>query len=250
MGTRVSIAMAVYNGEKYIREQLDSIIVQLQSNDEIIISYDNSTDNTWNIINTYASNDNRIKVVVNQGKGMVRNFENAVHRCQGKYIFFADQDDVWMKEKVETVLGAFKNPKVTVVIHDASLTDKELNVIYPSTFDIRNGSPNVIHNFVRLSYIGCCLAFRAELKDVVLPIPTVSRSHDWWTGTICTIFGEMEMIDKVLIYHRQHGNNATPSVRPPLYYQISVRWIILTNAIKRCFKFRERLIQKLRGNKK
>ncbi|MDP8219668.1 MAG: glycosyltransferase family 2 protein [Candidatus Theseobacter exili] len=246
----VSVAMAVYNGEKYIKEQLDSIIVQLQNNDELIISYDNSTDNTWNIINTYASNDSRIKVVVNQGKGVVRNFENAIHHCQGKYIFFADQDDVWMKEKVEIVLEAFKDPKVTTVIHDACLTDEALNVIHPSTFVIRNGSPNVIHNFLRLSYIGCCLAFRSELKEIILPIPTVSRSHDWWTGTICSIFGKMVMIDKVLIYHRQHGNNATPKTRSPIHYQINVRWIIMMNAIKRCFKFRELLIRKLRGSKK
>ncbi len=245
MRKKVSIAMAVYNGEKYIKEQIDSILIQLNDNDEVVISYDISTDNTLNIINSYAS-DKRVRVIKNPSKGVVRNFENAVKHCKGEYIFYADQDDVWSKEKVETVLEAFHDPKVTVVIHDACLTDNELNITHPSTFKIRNGSPNVVHNFMRLSYIGCCLAFKSELKNVVLPIPTVSRSHDWWTGTICSVFGKMVMIDKVLIHHRQHTDNATPHKRPPFSYQLSVRWIILFNTIKRAFKYRKMLIKSIK----
>jgi glycosyltransferase involved in cell wall biosynthesis len=245
MRVRVSIAMAVYNGEKYIKEQIDSILIQLNDNDELVISYDISTDNTLNIINSYVE-DKRVRVIKNPGKGVVRNFENAVKHCKGEYIFYADQDDIWKKEKIETVMEAFKDPNVTVVIHDACLTDKELNITHPSTFKIRNGSPNVIHNFIRLSYIGCCLAFRSKLKDVILPIPTISRSHDWWTGTICSVFGKMIMVDKVLIYHRLHSDNATPVNRPPLSYQVSVRWIILINTIKRLFKHRKLLIKSIK----
>lgn len=250
MDTRVSIAMAVYNGEKYLKEQIDSILIQLKENDELVISYDSSTDNTLNIIKSYAVDDNRLKIIQNPGNGVVRNFENAVRHCKGEYIFFADQDDVWVKKKVETVLEAFQDPKVTVVIHDACLTDEKLNVTAPSTFEIRNGSPNVLHNFIRLSYIGCCLAFRAELKEIVLPIPTVHRSHDWWTGSICSIFGEMTMIKKPLIYHRLHDKNATPKTRPPISYQINVRWIIMKNIFIRSFKFRKFLIKNRRGYKK
>jgi len=248
METRVSIAMAVYNGEQYINEQIDSILIQLKENDELIISYDTSTDETWKIINEYASKDSRVKIFINPTKGVVSNFQNALNNCQGQYIFYADQDDVWVKKKIETVLEAFQDPKVTVVIHDSYLTDRYLNITHPSTFALRHGNTSLIRNFVRLSYIGCCLAFRGELKDIIIPIP-MSRSHDWWTGTICTIFGKMAKIDKPLIYHRQHENNVTPKKRPPLHKQIEVRWIILTNVMKRCITHKNILVRRLKGEK-
>lgn len=247
MGKRVSIAMAVYNGEKYIREQIDSILGQLNSNDELIISYDESTDGTWNIINEYASKDERIIVMRNPQRGVVSNFQNALSKCSGQFIFYSDQDDVWMPEKVETVLEKFKNPKVTVVIHDATLVDSQLDVIADSTFAIRNGNTSLVRNFIRLSYIGCALAFRAEMLPIVMPLPTKKRSHDWWTGTICSCLGKMDIIHTPLIMHRIHDDNATPKKRPPITYQLEVRWLIMSNAMLRCFKYRRLLFRKLKG---
>ena len=238
MRKKVSIAMAVYNGEKYLNEQIDSIIPQLLPEDEIIISYDNSTDNTLNIIKEYASIDQRIKYYKNQIKpGVVKNFENAVNYCSGEIIFYSDQDDIWMPDKIKKVLSKFEDPKVTVVIHDSSLTDRELNITHPSTFKLRNGNTNLFKNLIRLSYIGCCLAFRSDMRKVVLPIPTIYRSHDWWTGSICSCYGKMKKIDEVLILHRLHQNNATPVKRPSLRYQLSVRWIIIINLITRKFTY-------------
>lgn len=247
MNIRVSIAMAVYNGEIYIKEQLDSIISQLSEKDELVISYDKSTDNTWRIINSYAEQDDRIKIVVNKERGVINNFENAVKYCRGKYIFFADQDDVWLDDKIETVIQEFQNPKVTVVIHDSFLTDKDLNIIHSSTFKLRNGSPKLINNLVRLSYIGCCLAFRSELKNIILPIPKITIAHDWWTGSICTVFGKMAMIKKTLIYHRMHENNTTPKTRPPIKVQIKIRVLLVINIFKRCIKYNKILIKKILG---
>ena len=236
MRKKVSIAMAVYNGEKYLKEQIDSIIQQLLPQDEIIISYDGSTDNTLNLIKEYASKDHRIRYYKNDIKpGVVKNFENAVIHCSGEIIFYSDQDDIWMPDKIEKVLNKFEDPNVTVVIHDSSLTDGELNITHPSTFKLRNGNTSLIKNLIRLSYIGCCLAFRSDMRKVVLPIPTIYRSHDWWTGSICSCYGKMEKIDEALILHRLHDNNATPVKRPLLRYQLSVRWIIIINLIIRRF---------------
>ena len=236
MRVRVSVAMAVYNGEKHLKEQIDSITCQLLPQDELVISYDNSTDNSLNIIKAYTSKDQRIRYYKNEIRpGVVKNFENAVTYCTGEIIFYSDQDDVWMPDKIEKVLNKFEDPKVTVVIHDSSLTDEELNITHPSTFKLRNGNTNLFKNLIRLSYIGCCLAFRSEMKKVVLPIPTIYRSHDWWTGSICSCYGKMEKIDEALILHRLHENNATPVKRPSLRYQLSVRWIILINLIIRRF---------------
>ncbi len=228
--------MAVCNGEKYLNEQIDSIINQLSPHDEIVISYDNSSDNSFNIIKAYASIDHRIKYFKNNLKpGVVKNFENAVKNCTGEIIFYSDQDDVWMSDKIKKVLRKFEDPNVTVVIHDSSLTDRELNITHPSTFKLRNGNTSLFKNLIRLSYIGCCLAFRSDMKKVVLPIPTIYRSHDWWTGSICSCFGKMEKIDEALILHRLHENNATPIKSPSLGYKLSVRWIIIINLIIRRF---------------
>lgn len=243
----VSVAMAVYNGEKYLREQIGSILCQLETTDEIVISYDKSTDNTLAILSDYQKKDCRVKVMANpHNPGVVKNFQNAVEHCTGDIIFYSDQDDVWMPNKIERVLKEFENPKVAVVFHDACLTDASLNVTAPSSFKLRGGARvSTIGNLYRLSYIGCCMAFRAEYKDVVVPIPTIYRSHDWWTGCLLGAGGTfMKAIHEPLIYHRCHGDNTTPSVRPSIGYQLQVRWIIIKNIILRYR--RKRIIDKKR----
>lgn len=233
---KVSVAMAVFNGEKYIKEQVDSILVQLQSDDELIVSVDKCTDNTVEILQAIKEQDNRLRVFNNPYKpGVVKNFQNAVEHCSGDIIFYSDQDDVWMLNKIGLVRRKFEDKKVAAVIHDASLTDSTLNVTTPSTFKLRGGVRTTFWgNFVRLSYIGCCMAFRAAYKGVVVPIPTIYRSHDWWTGCLLACGKtKMEVIDKPLILHRNHDNNATPKKRPSIGYQLQVRWIILKNVILR-----------------
>ena len=233
---KVSVAMAVYNGEKYIKEQVDSILVQLRENDELIVSLDKCTDRTVEILETIHQDDNRLQIFCNPYRpGVVKNFQNAVEHCSGDIIFYSDQDDVWRQDKVESVRKEFEDKKVAAVIHDASLTDSNLNITAPSTFKLRGGVRTTLWgNLVRLSYIGCCMAFRAAYKDVVVPIPTIYRSHDWWTGCLLAC-GKTKMvaIEKPLILHRSHDNNATPQKRPSLGYQLQVRWIILKNVILR-----------------
>ena len=236
---KVSIAMAVYNGEKYIKEQVDSILVQLREDDELIVSVDKCTDRTVEILEAIQREDNRLNIFSNPYcSGVVKNFQNAVEHCSGDIIFYSDQDDVWMQDKLELIRKEFDDKKVAAVIHDASLTDSNLNITAPSTFKLRGGFRTTFWgNFVRLSYIGCCMAFRAAYKDVVVPIPTIYRSHDWWTGCLLAC-GKTKMvaIEKPLILHRSHDNNATPKKRPSLGYQLQVRWIILKNVILRCHK--------------
>lgn len=232
----VSVAMAVYNGEKYLKEQIDSILCQLDDKDELVVSYDISTDSSFEILNRYSSRDKRVKVFSNPYKpGVVKNFQNAVEHCSGDIVFYSDQDDVWMKDKIKSVVQEFADPNVSVVIHDASLTDSSLSVVEESTFRLRGGARNTFWgNFIRLSFIGCCMAFRSTYKEVVCPIPTIYRSHDWWTGCLLTCGStKMKVIHRPLILHRIHGDNATPVKRPSIGYQLQVRWIILKNTILR-----------------
>lgn len=233
---KVSVAMAVYNGEKYVRDQIVSILSQLRKDDELIISYDESSDNSLSILTEFAQSDKRVKIYDNPYKpGVVKNFQNAVEHCLGDIIFLSDQDDVWLPNKVDKVLREFENPHVAVVIHDSKLTDSDLNVRFKSTFKLRGGvRTSFLGNIYRLSYIGCCMAFRFFYKELVVPFPTIYRSHDWWIGSMLSCGKtKIKAIDEALILHREHANNATPKSRPPLNYQLQVRWIIIKNVIAR-----------------
>ena len=140
----VSVAMAVFNGEKYIKEQIDSIIPQLKENDEIVISYDESQDNTYNIISDYAKKDFRIKIFDGPNKGAIYNFENAILNCTKEYIFLCDQDDVWEPDKVDMVINEFSRTNVDLILHDALIVDNNLKEIGPSFFNKRKCKKGIL----------------------------------------------------------------------------------------------------------
>lgn len=239
---KISVAMAVYNGEKYLKEQMDSILYQLSDEDELVVSYDNSSDKSLDILTSYSQVDSRVKLFRNiYQPGVVKNFQNAIEHAMGDIIFLSDQDDVWKPNKIETVMNEFSSPVIAAVVHDAYLTDGNLKLKSSSTFNLRGGArESAIGNLVRLSFIGCCMAFRAEYIPVIIPIPTIHRSHDWWIGTLLACGKtKLKAIKEPLIYHRVHDNNATPHKRPPISYQLQVRWIIIKNIILRYYKKRK-----------
>ena len=134
--------MAAYNGEAYIKEQIDSILKQLKYDDELIISYNASTDNTFKILEDYASKDDRVAVIKCQEKGVIPNFENAIANCKNELIFLSDQDDVWNDRKVKIMSDIFNDKAVGCVIHSCDLVDADLNVIQHSKNDrIKRLSP-------------------------------------------------------------------------------------------------------------
>jgi len=207
MREKVSVAMATYNGEKYIEEQIKTILVNLNDNDEVIISDDGSTDNTLDIINGFK--DSRIFVVSGPKQGVKKNFENAIRHCTGRYIFLCDQDDIWMDGKVERVLKEFSNPEVSVVVHNCTLIDQNGGKLLDSYFEFRKSGPGRLKNFIKNTYIGCCMAFDAKIKDKVLPVPTDIEMHDQWIGILAERFGKSVFIDEKLILYRRHGDNTS-----------------------------------------
>lgn len=208
MREKISVALASYNGEKYIAEQIDSILMNLSENDELIISDDNSTDGTRAIIESYK--DSRIHLIDGPALGVKKNFENAIKACAGRYIFLSDQDDIWEKDKVSTVLSAFENSNCPVVVHDCTIVDEVGNVLVPSFYEYRKSGPGIIKNFWKNTYIGCCMAFdSALLKKEILPIPNDIEMHDQWIGMIGDRFGKNVFISEKLIKYRRHSDTET-----------------------------------------
>lgn len=205
--TRVSVAMATYNGEVYIEEQLKSILTNLTLEDEIIISDDGSKDKTREIVKEYMEKDNRIKLIEGPRKGIKQNFANAINNCNGKYIFLADQDDIWMEDKVQKVLLAFEVNNCTLVIHDAKIINEKEEEIISSFFKYRNSGKGIIKNIYKNTYIGCCMAFDSKIRGKVLPIPENIEMHDQWIGIIAEQNGESYFLKEPLILYRRHNNN-------------------------------------------
>lgn len=203
----ISVAMATYNGEKYIKEQIESILCNLKENDELIISDDGSTDNTINIIKELSRKDNRIKLYDGPQKGIKQNFANAISHCNNKYIFLSDQDDIWKKDKVKKVIKEFDNPNTLVVQHDAEVINQDLNVVLPSYFKYRKCGRGILKNIYKGTYLGCCMAFDSKLKKHILPIPENIDMHDTWIGIIGDVYGKNKFINDKLISYRRHGDN-------------------------------------------
>lgn len=203
---KISVCIATYNGSKYIKEQLSSILNQLTFNDEVIISDDKSTDNTIAIISAF--NDRRIKIFTNTKFGSpIFNFENAISKAKGNYIFLSDQDDKWLPNKVKTMINALE--VYDLVISNASIADENLNIVKDSYFEWRKSRTGFYKNLLINSYLGCCMAFRRKLLIDILPFPKNIPMHDMWIGMVAELYYKPVFINDKLMIYRRHKNNAT-----------------------------------------
>lgn len=228
----VSVALAAYNGEKYIAEQLNSILPQLPQDGEIVVSVDPSEDNTKQTVLSFSDCDKRVKCIDGKGKGVIKNFENAILNCQNDIIFLCDQDDAWYENKIERVLKEFENESVTLVMHDAQITDGELNVKENSFFERRGTQTGIFKNIIKNSYIGCCMAFKKEMKDFILPFPENLPMHDQWIGLVCEKHGKVSLISEPLIKYRRHGENVSQMEHAGVITMIKWRINIICDLIK------------------
>ncbi len=213
----VSIAMAIYNGEKFIAEQLDSILSQSYSNLEIIICDDHSTDSTPAILKKYSQKDDLIKLFLNENNlGLIKNFEKVIALCSGEYIALADQDDLWEKEKIKLLSLALNSMQdVTYVFSDAYIVNETLQQkgytlweskkfsVHASTFNKYPNSQAEI--LLKYSIVfGMSMMFKSMLKAFILPFST-NFSHDNWISLISSSIGfRGYAIKQPLIHYRQH----------------------------------------------
>lgn len=207
---KISVCMATYNGEQFLFEQLDSILSQLRTNDELVIVDDASHDRTCAIVKGFL--DPRILLICNSAnRGVLASFETALRHSTGEIIFLSDQDDVWHPEKVSRFLHVFESrPDVTLAISDARIVDADGRVMSQSRLNGKNFSPRVLSNIIKNGYLGCALAFRREILHYCLPFPRSIPMHDMWIGILNQMYGESAFLREPLLSHRRHGGNASP----------------------------------------
>jgi glycosyltransferase involved in cell wall biosynthesis len=240
----ITVCITSFNGQLYIGEQLSSILSQLGENDEVILSDDGSTDSTLDIVAGFK--DDRIKVIHHDASTVVtgfyldkptHNFEFALKHASGDIIFLSDQDDVWLPGKVERMCAALEDADLAV--HDCVVTDSKLQVLRPSYFEWRGIHRGVWRNFVRASYLGCCMAFRRTILDKALPFPETKVGHDLWLGIVADKFYRTVLVREPLVLYRKHdaskttsGKRSSNSLLFKLGYRITILKYILTLYVK------------------
>lgn len=214
---QIDILLATYNGEKYLNELIDSILSQTYKNIRLIISDDCSKDNTREILEKYQKEDSRVIVYKQeQNQGYVKNFEFLLKKVESDYYMLADQDDVWLPEKVEKSLQKLKAENADLVFGDLEVVDQNLKTIYPSFNDfmllsrkiqkyIKSYKLNYLYNCIT----GCTVLAKSKFISQILPVPTTSKYfiHDHWIGIIMSTYGKIAYMPEKYIKYRQHGDN-------------------------------------------
>lgn len=213
----ISIAMTTYNGEKFLRRQLDSVINQSLDFSELIICDDNSTDSTLEILYEYAKIDNRIKISINQRNiGFARNFEKAIKLCKCEYIALCDQDDVWMPDHLKILFENMENNDLICgysQIIDSK--ENEKNILFHSlqNYDFRGFHPNIktlyFLGFYHGPFQGASMLMKKEFAQKILPISKGIRFHDVWAVYVACLHNSFKFVNKTVTKYRLHENNAS-----------------------------------------
>jgi glycosyltransferase involved in cell wall biosynthesis len=203
----VSIVIATYNGERFLREQLDSLVSQTYPHLEIVIVDDASTDGTIAILEEYDLKHTHIRLFKSEvNLGYIKNFEKGILLCEGEYIALSDQDDIWLPEKISKLMGVRGDHPL--VYCNSELIDGDGESLRVKLTDIKN----LLDFWSPLNYVvGGTASGHAMLvkRDVIresLPLPLLV-THDYWIGFVSTFSGKLKFVDEVLVLYRQHGGN-------------------------------------------
>lgn len=209
MRPKISVAIAVFNGEAFIGCQLKSILDQSISVDEIIVSDDGSTDNSVTLITgILAESKISYRVVKNKyQRGFSNNFQSALENCAGDIIFLCDQDDYWLREKVEICVDFMREKNAGLVLHDMYIGDLNLRVKEKSIVELFIRSKISLDCYAS----GCSMVISKKLLNYALPFPVRIKNHDVWINEICKLIKTRYVVlDKLSIY-RRHGSNFSNS---------------------------------------
>lgn len=216
----ISVAMATYNGQKYIKEQLDSIISQSYPVSEIIIVDDCSSDSTYSLLCEYSEVNSKIKIIQNEfNLGVVKTFEKALMSCRGDFIAVSDQDDVWLPNKIEELVAQIEDNYL--LYSDAVVVDDNLNVINSSNlsfFEQLSSFEQLEDYFFANNVTGCTMLVSTELIRLVCPFPNFKAMyHDQYLAIMAKCFGKIRKVQQALMLYRQHSSNASASFNRGAY---------------------------------
>lgn len=233
---RISVCLASYNGAKYIKEQIQSILSQLGTDDELIVSDDGSTDGTLDVVSSF--DDGRIKVYHNSAPhGVSMNFNNAIYHSSGDVVFLSDQDDIWIDGKVKRCVEALKDSDM--VVHNAELVDSNNSDMGKDYFSLYRVSTKFWNNWWRSAFLGSCMAFRRESLMRFMPCPNHPIIlHDYWLF-MSMVFNHKRIAcitTPPLIRYRRHEGTVTGSgekSRTSIKFKLTKRFGLLYLLIKR-----------------
>jgi glycosyltransferase involved in cell wall biosynthesis len=231
-GSEVQVLLATYNGERFLREQIDSILAQTLPGVSILARDDGSNDSTPQILEDYGrrSPDRfRILPTVTPTGSARDNFLALLHASEAPYIAFADQDDVWLPQKLERQMNAmhgleqrYGTSTPLLVFSDLRVVSDDLTSIAPSFWSHRRIRPHNIHRLGRLLMenvvTGCTALLNAPLVSLARSMPQTAVMHDWWVALLASTLGRSSYLDQQFVLYRQHENNVigASNSAPPL----------------------------------
>lgn len=209
-----SIAMTTYNGEKFISEQIDSIIAQTEKDFELVICDDCSKDKTFEILKSYIKKDSRIKIFQNSSNlGYLKNFEKAITLCSGDFIALSDQDDIWLPNHLRILLETIKKENCSLVGGNAWLVDADNKDLECQLINNKNFPTTKLELekmiLYRNIFQGATILFEKDILQTALPFPEKVRFHDWWLALVASEEKGVFYIDEPILRYRQHGNNVS-----------------------------------------
>ena len=207
---KVAIVMSTYNGEKFIEEQLDSILNQTYKNIEIIVRDDGSKDNTVNIVKEYQKNHDNIKLYEGQNLGFVKSFFELLKLADADYYAYADQDDVWYENKIELAVNSLNkldNTKPNMAFGNSDYYDENMKFL-------SSGPKNKKYSFLSSLFAcvtqGMTMTVNKKTRDMIIEnMPKTCFFHDWWTYILCVGLGNVAYDNETVVKYRRRKQNAT-----------------------------------------
>ena len=212
MSKKVAILLSTYNGEKYLREQIDSILAQTYDNFELIVRDDGSKDSTVEIVKEYMEkSDKEITLMVGKNLGSIKSFFELLKHSDADYFSFADQDDIWLPNKIELAVNSLNkldDTKPNMAFSNVDYYDTEMN--FMGNGDSKNKKPSFLNSLYECINQGMTMVINKTARDYIIKnIPEKCFFHDWWTYMICTAFGSVVQDDVVTVKYRRAKTNAT-----------------------------------------
>ena len=212
MSKKVVILLSTYNGEKYLREQIDSILNQSYQNFELVVRDDGSKDSTVEIVKEYMEkSDKEITLMVGKNLGFIKSFFELLKHSDADYFSFADQDDIWLPNKIELAVNSLEkldDTKPNMSFSNVDYYDTEMN--FMGKGDSENKKPSFLNSLYECINQGMTMVINKTARDYIIKnIPEKCFFHDWWTYMICTAFGNVVQDDVVTVKYRRAKTNAT-----------------------------------------